>query len=342
MVDPGVVTGVYYITFCNIAPHVTWQQLKRYIAQVCEVDRVEIFPASTSGWVRVKGHHNFEKAWALLKDGYQNRDLRPSAKNCYDALPIKERFPEGHDMGHGQPVIAGPSPQVEEDHRFSSCDCNYRSPKTQASQPRTYTHSQTSLPPKPVRTNNSDQIWPAPSTAPNSGRSGYLLPMKTEIPASSGALTGGGQSYPQRPRASHARECSDDSARRPALSTSSMPAKLTTPLDSGNRKILVKGFGSHADESEIRFWIFDTCGPLAMNIRRLDVPARQSGPRNSSSKKQICGFAFVVYRSASVAAKAVDILHNREYKGTAVTARLINDSERNSPMSTAPSGALKR
>ncbi|KAK7225943.1 hypothetical protein V2G26_013946 [Clonostachys chloroleuca] len=147
MVDPGVVTGVYYITFCNIPPHVPWQQLKRHIAQVCEVDRVEIFPASTSGWVRLKGHHNFEKAWALLKDGYQNRDLRPSAKNCYDALPIKERFPEGHHTGHGQPVIAGPWPQMGEDHRFSSCDCNYRSPKTQPSQPRTYTHSQTSLPP---------------------------------------------------------------------------------------------------------------------------------------------------------------------------------------------------
>lgn len=88
MVDPGVVTGVYYITFCNVCvrpdsawlailcfnvsdmlgeiqipPHVPWQQLKRHIAQVCEVDRVEIFPASTSGWVRLKGHHNFEKAW---------------------------------------------------------------------------------------------------------------------------------------------------------------------------------------------------------------------------------------------------------------------------------------
>jgi hypothetical protein len=33
------------------------------VRQVCEVDYVEIFPKSTSGWVRVKGCEHFKAAF---------------------------------------------------------------------------------------------------------------------------------------------------------------------------------------------------------------------------------------------------------------------------------------
>ncbi|VUC28326.1 unnamed protein product [Clonostachys rosea] len=363
MVHPGAVTGVYYITFCNVCVHpgsvwstilcaqvsnivgeiqlpayVTWQELKRHITQVCEVDRVEIFPASTSGWVRLKGHLNFEKAWALLKHGYQDRDLRPSGKNRFESLMIKERFPEGHLTGHSQPVIAGPWQQMGGDRRYGPRHRNYRIPKTQACQP----HSHASLSPNPVRTNNSDQIWSPPGTTSNSGRSGYLLPMRTETPAPSAALTSGGRSCPQRPCASHACECSDDSAGHAAVSNNSVPTKLMTPLDSRIRKALVKGFSIHATESEVRFWIHDTCGPLGKNICRLDVPSKKTGSSNSSFHKQICGFALVVYRCPSVAAKAVGYMHKGECNGAPITARLVHDSEWNSPMPASSSRVSKR
>ena len=41
----------------------TWQNLKDWIKPVCKVDHVEVFPTSTSGWVRLKGKSDFESAW---------------------------------------------------------------------------------------------------------------------------------------------------------------------------------------------------------------------------------------------------------------------------------------
>ena len=34
--------------------------------QVCVVDHVEIFPKSTSGWVRVKGSEHFKAAFGMM------------------------------------------------------------------------------------------------------------------------------------------------------------------------------------------------------------------------------------------------------------------------------------
>lgn len=45
--------------------NVSWQQMKDYVRQVCDVDHVEIFQKSTSGWVRVKGRENFDKAFGM-------------------------------------------------------------------------------------------------------------------------------------------------------------------------------------------------------------------------------------------------------------------------------------
>ena len=84
-VGPGDQTGIYYITICNVrfspvAPIVlpslhhtsdhiqlpfgtSWQQLKDWARSACDVDHIEVFQNSTSGWVRVKGKDNFERAW---------------------------------------------------------------------------------------------------------------------------------------------------------------------------------------------------------------------------------------------------------------------------------------
>lgn len=41
----------------------SWAALKDWIRSVCEVDHIEMFPQSTSAWVRVKGRDNFNRAW---------------------------------------------------------------------------------------------------------------------------------------------------------------------------------------------------------------------------------------------------------------------------------------
>lgn len=45
--------------------NVSWQQIKDYVRQVCDVDHVEVFQKSTSGWVRVKGRENFDRAFGM-------------------------------------------------------------------------------------------------------------------------------------------------------------------------------------------------------------------------------------------------------------------------------------
>lgn len=84
LVLPGDQTGIYYITFSNVgsnSSHVIEgetncqeqlpfdalvRSLKEWIRKEasCEVDYVEVFPKSTSGWVRLKGKDNFKKAWS--------------------------------------------------------------------------------------------------------------------------------------------------------------------------------------------------------------------------------------------------------------------------------------
>lgn len=45
----------------------TWQGLKDFIKPVSTVDHVEIFPRSTSGWVRVTGYDNFRAVFGMVE-----------------------------------------------------------------------------------------------------------------------------------------------------------------------------------------------------------------------------------------------------------------------------------
>jgi hypothetical protein len=66
-VQPGDVTGYYYIIVCGLPWNCSWKRLK----DVCknqqpdgtsiDVDHVHVYPDETNGWVRVKGKQNFLK-----------------------------------------------------------------------------------------------------------------------------------------------------------------------------------------------------------------------------------------------------------------------------------------
>lgn len=54
------------LTECLQLPlDVTWRTLKDFVRTVCTVDYVEVFPESTSGWVRVEGRENFKAAFGM-------------------------------------------------------------------------------------------------------------------------------------------------------------------------------------------------------------------------------------------------------------------------------------
>ena len=51
--------------FMQLSHSTTWKDLKAFTEQACEVDHAEVYPP-TSGFVRVRGLANFEKAFSKL------------------------------------------------------------------------------------------------------------------------------------------------------------------------------------------------------------------------------------------------------------------------------------
>ncbi|RBA09256.1 hypothetical protein FPRO05_06393 [Fusarium proliferatum] len=91
-VGPGDETGIYYITICNLPFATSWQELKDWTRTACVVDHIEVFQSSTSGWVRVRGRENFERAWAALLNGgvFKGRSIIASDRNRKHSIKIKE------------------------------------------------------------------------------------------------------------------------------------------------------------------------------------------------------------------------------------------------------------
>ncbi|KAL7798144.1 hypothetical protein V8C37DRAFT_418600 [Trichoderma ceciliae] len=90
--EPGDETGIYYITICNLAFNSTWRELKDWLSESCPVDFVEVFAFSCSGWIRLQGKENFEKALARIEsEPFRNRPLTFDARNETEAVKIKTK-----------------------------------------------------------------------------------------------------------------------------------------------------------------------------------------------------------------------------------------------------------
>ncbi|KND86246.1 hypothetical protein TOPH_09121 [Tolypocladium ophioglossoides CBS 100239] len=61
-VPPGNETGIYYIPIGGLPFSTVWQLLKDWLRKGgCNVDHIQIFQKSTSGWIRLVGKENFER-----------------------------------------------------------------------------------------------------------------------------------------------------------------------------------------------------------------------------------------------------------------------------------------
>ncbi|KHN95144.1 Nucleotide-binding, alpha-beta plait [Metarhizium album ARSEF 1941] len=90
-VEPGHKTGVYYMPICNLPFGTSWQDFKDWLRVDCDVDHVELFQSSTSGWIRLRGEENFNKAWSRVKKEYfRNRAIIASDRNRTEPIKIKE------------------------------------------------------------------------------------------------------------------------------------------------------------------------------------------------------------------------------------------------------------
>ncbi|KAK3295706.1 uncharacterized protein B0H64DRAFT_152274 [Chaetomium fimeti] len=123
-VKPGPETGLYYILVANLAHRTTWRDLKAFASQACEVDHAEVYPP-TSGFVRVKGRANFEKAFKYL-DGntLEYRALQADARNMHQATVVKLLPTDYHATkimrGDNGRVVSEPEDPVTDSNESSS------------------------------------------------------------------------------------------------------------------------------------------------------------------------------------------------------------------------------
>ncbi|KAL7935087.1 hypothetical protein V8C35DRAFT_279543 [Trichoderma chlorosporum] len=91
-VEPGDVTGIYYITFNNLPLNSTWQEVKDWISGSCPVDFVEVFPGSNSGWTRFKEKDSFMRALAYMEtQPFKGRYLIVDGRNRTEPVEIRTR-----------------------------------------------------------------------------------------------------------------------------------------------------------------------------------------------------------------------------------------------------------
>ncbi|KAK3302356.1 uncharacterized protein B0T15DRAFT_302453 [Chaetomium strumarium] len=119
-VRPGSETGIYYILVANLAHSTTWKDLKAFTAQACEVDHAEVYPP-TSGFVRVKGRSNFERAFKHL-DGntLDYRALQADARNSTQSTVVKLSPTDYHALR----ILRGDSSKIFVKPGTPTADCN--------------------------------------------------------------------------------------------------------------------------------------------------------------------------------------------------------------------------
>ncbi|KAL6695954.1 hypothetical protein J3F84DRAFT_319477 [Trichoderma pleuroticola] len=91
-VMPGDITGDYYILFSNLPFKSTWRQVRDWVSASCNVDFVEVYPFSSSGWIRLKGRDNFMSAKTFMEnEPFQDRCIIIECRNETESVNIRFR-----------------------------------------------------------------------------------------------------------------------------------------------------------------------------------------------------------------------------------------------------------
>ncbi|TDZ18362.1 hypothetical protein Cob_v008674 [Colletotrichum orbiculare MAFF 240422] len=128
LVPPGSETGVYYIPICNLPFDTTWRPLKEWLSRDCQIDYVQIFAVSTSGWIRVIGSYNFQRACDRLKDEiFNGRLIKYDDRNVTSPVLVKDVLdsnasPVSESSMHRQPAVAPMHYQDTSSHLYGATE----------------------------------------------------------------------------------------------------------------------------------------------------------------------------------------------------------------------------
>ncbi|RSL65408.1 hypothetical protein CEP54_004195 [Fusarium duplospermum] len=331
-VPPGDQTGTYYIPICNLSFGVNYQELEDWIhSQVdCEVDRVQTFSGSTSGWVRLRGKANFEKAWGVLNgQDFQGRSIIADDKNRTQKITVKMMKAAKSDQPDPEqlprPVIAysqppGRRPPVQGQQAAAASSATSTQYPSAPGQYYAAGYNQAGVPsysgqPMPAQGYPSQQPamtdpreyynYSGANAGPSSGvgyspsyqydDTQFSLPYRGQQGAPAyypGAAAAAGGSVP---------------GQEPAYQAE------TEYVATEARKLHVSPFPQGARPEEVKRWIRHKIYEK-QTVQDIEVPMNRSG-------KYLRGHIFVVFDSAESATKGMELLNKARYQGEKLKAR---------------------
>ncbi|KAF4452277.1 hypothetical protein F53441_4872 [Fusarium austroafricanum] len=340
-VGPGDETGIYYITICNLPFGTSWQELKDWTRPVCAVDHVEVFQNSTSGWVRVRGRENFERAWGKSKSTpqayydtnktagrlnggvFKGRSIIASDKNRRHSIKIKELAtpPQGAPLqtSRYQPTLptqyALPGTVAMSPQYSAALGQDYLAGYPQASGSRYnnqgipspgYTHQ--------VPVTGATATLTTYTTASSRGHYNYNESIARPPAVKLGAVSyypqyqhdGAQLALPYRGHDEHPGYYPDYSF------SSGEPSYRSEYVEMEPRKLCVSPFPQQARADEVKSWV----------RRKVDKGKIESIeiPKNSNSM-YLMGYVLVTFDSVSSANKAIEQFNKARFRSRRVMAR---------------------
>ncbi|KAM0241339.1 hypothetical protein ACHAP5_007676 [Fusarium lateritium] len=324
-VGPGDETGIYYITICNLPFGTSWQQLKDWTRTACVVDHIEVFQSSTSGWVRVRGRENFERAWGLLNGGvFNGRSIIASDKNRFQSIKIRELAIQPQGVVQSQTPQYLPTPPSQYTSPIPLCAPSQYSTSSgqyysinypQANGPAFNTQSipiQDCTQPLPITIVTTmpaayGVIAPRRHYAYDEGTTRAFPVKANAITYSPGYQNQGVQfALPYRSPDEYPAYYVDCSL------ASNEPSYRSEYVVTEPRKLHVSPFPQQARADEVKSWVRRKVDK--MKIESMEIP------KNSNSR-YLRGYVLVVFDSVTSANTAIDQLNKARFQGRRVIAR---------------------
>ncbi|KAF3769941.1 hypothetical protein M406DRAFT_325421 [Cryphonectria parasitica EP155] len=357
VVPPGSRTGIYYIPISNLPFNTSWQQIKDYVRQVCEVDHVELFQRSTSGWVRVKGRKNFEAAFGLLNGNeFNGRAIIAEGKNADNPILVRDLMAcKSKAASSNRSLSGGTAPSAvfttpEQSSYVADGSVYHPNPSLLAS-PVSPTSSSfnksgdgrtTSMPSSSLMTSPDPSYAQAITTTYDQFSAGfsYSPPMSLHsFGADPSSSLGAPASFLTYAASLDVTQQYDPATSYPAQTPYSRyyPQAMTSlnsqmaavafvdesPTGAGiyteQRGIQIRNISNRASDSQIRRMVRDWTGPEANLISEICIPSAKEGKTR--------GLAFVRFHTADLAKRMETSLDGVEFRGRKLQVRLMKEGE---------------
>ncbi|KJZ79006.1 hypothetical protein HIM_01779 [Hirsutella minnesotensis 3608] len=346
-VPPGDETGIYHIIISGLPFGTIWQLLKDWLRQAgCDVDHIEIFQKSTSGWVRLIGRDNFERAlYHLQMVPYNNRLLIYLDKNRSEPVKIMELINDpppkpklggnAHSNRHKGNLLAPHGATLVNQRVQERCWPRAASGVTHATVSAVASPSSDSIPTMCYR----DPLTDSPLSLDYAlNRSSIATDsFLRSVWVSSHCPAPPGYPFCQQHdhTAAHKRDQEPEYCRllRPGSyegrcakptpwagnPVGPSDGSLRTPHDDGERfKVQILSMRQSATRRDVEEWARSSMGEWASAISRVDITSDQHRGRSR-------GAGYVTFLSAAAARRAVELLDTKPFLGRTVRARLVDD-----------------